>query len=147
KVWALGGVVVLAREAGLPPRGATVASTATIGLIAATGALVGGLAYALWHVGASSAVMAAAAAAVVGVPLVGAEAVASRGPTAPAPPEVAPGGSAGASVATDAATSAALVAASIAGRPRRATDAVADASGAVATASAGSAAIGATRAE
>jgi uncharacterized membrane protein YbhN (UPF0104 family) len=53
KVWALGGIAVLAGRSGIPLPAATLASTATIALVAAGGALVGGLAYLLWRLAAA----------------------------------------------------------------------------------------------
>jgi hypothetical protein len=80
KVWALGGVAVLAPAAGVPPRAAALASTGTVALVAIGGALVGGLAYLLWRLAVAPPLVLAAAGGLALAPWLAAGAGVSRRP-------------------------------------------------------------------
>jgi hypothetical protein len=75
RLWALGGIAVLAQRAAIPLRAATLASTATVALVGAGGALVGGLAYLLWRLAVAPSVIVAAVAALAIVPWLAARAL------------------------------------------------------------------------
>jgi uncharacterized membrane protein YbhN (UPF0104 family) len=79
KVWTLGGIAVLAGRCGIPLPAATLASTATVALVAAGGALVGGLAYLLWRLAVAPSATVAAVGLLVLAPWLAARALPSTG--------------------------------------------------------------------
>jgi hypothetical protein len=97
KVWTLGGIAVLAARLGVPLPAAALASTATVALVGAGGALVGGLAYLLWRLAVAPSVTFAAVGLLALTPWLAARALPSgqRDPAADAtaaPPVAIPAG-------------------------------------------------------